>query len=78
MDGKMGVKSPKKGAKLRLLREKSYVDGYNATPLFSCGCVNFHRMSAQRQLATILYELTACVESLISKFSEKPEKRSIS
>ena len=78
MDGKMGVKSPKKGVKWRLLWE-------HATLLFMAERIYYHDValiivekSAESQIATTIYSLTACVESLISRFSKKPEKRSIS
>ena len=74
----MGVKSPKKGVKWRLLRE-------HATLLFMAERIYYHDValiivekSAESQIATTIYSLTACVESLISRFSKKPEKRSIS
>jgi hypothetical protein len=78
MDGKMGVESPEKGVKWRLLRE-------HATLLFMAQPLYYHDValiivekSAESQIATTIYSLRTCVEHLVSQISKKPEKRSIS
>jgi len=74
----MGVKWPKKGAKWRLLRE-------HATLLFMTQLLYCHAValivvekSAERQIATTIYSLRTCVETMVSQILARPEKRSIS
>jgi len=78
MDGKMGVKSPEKGVKWRLLRE-------HATLLFMAQPIYYHDIaliilekSAESQIATTIYSLRTCVENLVSQIFKKTQKRSIS
>src|SRR5271157_1515976 len=78
LDGKMGVKWPKKGAKWRLLRE-------HATLLFMTQLLYCHAVtlivvekSTVRQLATTIYSSRTCVENLGSQIFKKAQKRSIS
>ena len=78
LDGKMGVKWPKKGAKWRLLREHATL--LFMTQLLYCRVVALIAVekSAARQIATTIYSLRTCVENMVSQILEKPEKRSIS
>ena len=78
LDGKMGVKWPKKGAKWRLLRE-------HATLLFMTQLLYCHvvalivvEKSDERQIATTIYSLRTCVENMVSQIFKKAQKRSIS
>src|SRR5271157_2241714 len=73
-----GGKMTQKRGKMATFAGTCYVTGYGATPLLSCSCVNYRRMSAERQLAITIYKLRTCVEHLISQTFEKAEKRSIS
>src|SRR5208337_1015885 len=43
LDGKMGVKWPKKWGKMATFAGTCYVTIYDATPLLQCGCVNCRR-----------------------------------
>src|SRR5271157_3779123 len=73
-----GGKMTQKGGKMATFAGTRYVTGSGATPLLSCGCVNCRRMSAERQLATIIYKSRTCVEKLVSQNLEKAGKWSIS
>jgi len=73
-----GGKMPQKRGKMAAFAGKSYVTGFGASPLLSFGCVNYRRMSSERQLATTINQLSTCVENLVSQTFEKAEKRSIS
>ena len=76
-----GGKMTQKGGKMATFAGTCYVTGYGATPLLSRGYVNCRQMSAERQLATIIYKSRTCVEKLVSQNLEKPENvafRSIS
>src|SRR5271157_409230 len=50
-----GGKMTQKEGEMAGFAGKGYVTGYGATPLLACGCVNYRRMSAERQLATTIY-----------------------
>ncbi len=78
MDGKMGVKRPKKGAKWRLLREHATL--LFMTQLLYCNAVALivGEESTERQLATTIYSSRTCVENLASQIFKKAQKRSIS
>ena len=78
LDGKMGVKWPKKGAKWRLLREHATL--LFMTQLLYCNAVALIvvEKSAERQIATTIYSLRTCVENMVSQIFKKAEKRSIS
>src|SRR5271157_5006084 len=53
---------------------KCYVTVYGATPLLPCCCINFES-NELREAPSHNHLLITCVESLISKFWKKPEKR---
>jgi len=78
LEGKMGVKCPKKGAKWRLLREHATL--LVMTHLLYCHAVALIVVgkSAARQLATTIYSLGTCVENLVSQIFKKAEKPGIS
>src|SRR5208337_706151 len=73
LDGKMGVKCPKKGEKRRLLRERATL--LVMAQLLYCQAVAsiVVKKSAERQIATTIYSLRTCVRTWFPKFSPKPK-----
>jgi len=81
LDGKMGVKRPKREAKWRLLQEHATLP--IMAQLLYCHVVALivFKRSAERQIATTIYLLRTCVETWFPKISKKPKQvafRSIS
>jgi hypothetical protein len=75
---KWGKNAPKKGAKWRLLREHATLLVMTQLLYYQVVGQIIVEKSAERQSATTIYSLGACVEIPVSQNFEKAQRRSIS